>query len=88
VRQCETLSEDIQQWAEQEDPGILHHLPVLVIIEHWGQELVFGWSLRKLLDKSAQNALGISVTFLGSIVAEVRQLGFGCWIVEELVNNL
>ena len=55
-------------------------IPLLVNIEDRLQELVFGWSLRKLLNKRAQNALGISAAFLGSIAVEVRQLGFGCWI--------
>jgi hypothetical protein len=65
-----------------------HLLPVLVNIEDWRQELVFGWSLRKLLNKCAQNALRISVTFLGTIAVEVRQFGFGCWIGKEPVNDL
>ena len=54
------------------------HLPVLVNIENRREELAFGLSLRKLLDKCAQNALGISATFLGSIAVEVRQIGFSC----------
>jgi len=47
-------------------------LPFLVNIEDWREELVFACSLRKLLNKSAQDALGISATLLGSIAVEVR----------------
>ena len=43
---------------------------------------------RKLLNKGAQDALGISSTFLGSIAVEVCQPGFGCWIGKEPVNDL
>jgi len=62
-------------------------LPVLVNIEDQCKELVFGWGLRKLLNKRAQNALGISATLLGSIAVEVRQVGFSCWIAKEPVND-
>ena len=44
----------------------------LVNIEDRRQELPPGRSLRKLLNKRAQNDLGISATILGSIAVEVN----------------